>query len=408
MHITNESDALYQALSEPSRRAILKNLRFGSKSVSQIVAATNLKQPNVSNHLAKMKQQGIVGAERIGRCVHYFLATPYAEVLLRTHEFVANATPQSSDFSASPPISADSDAPGASPHTKSILHAESDFVPAAGRPHLSADANRSDDNCPPIAKQSKRLRKKTINNGVGLEPTVRGNSEANGTDVRISLWRSRYLDSLLRGDEQTANALVNVMLAENGALETIYTHVFGPALNMIGDMWERGEIDEAHEHHASAITERMMARVAHFRTPVMHTRHTALLGCVVDNWHSFGLRMLADGLREIGWDTVFLGANVPAESFIRMAAAKRPDLIVISCAMETQIDAARELILSLDSLRSADGERNFQIVVGGNGLSVNRELPKELPVDFTAEDLSHFLSIVRSRFPAPSQSPRNE
>ncbi len=77
----NDPDVLSQAIAEPSRRALLENLRFGAKTVTQLVDATALKQPNVSNHLAKMKQQGIVRSERIGRQV----------ILLAFHAFRGRA-----------------------------------------------------------------------------------------------------------------------------------------------------------------------------------------------------------------------------------------------------------------------------------------------------------------------------
>src|SRR5579862_7672418 len=93
MRNSHDPDFLSLALAEPSRRALLENLRFGRKSVTELVTATNLKQPNVSNHLAKMRQQGIVRAERIGRQVYYSLAMPFADVLLRMHELAANPSP---------------------------------------------------------------------------------------------------------------------------------------------------------------------------------------------------------------------------------------------------------------------------------------------------------------------------
>ena len=45
----------------------MEHLRVGRKSVSELVHLTHLKQPNVSNHLAKMREQGLVRAERSGR-----------------------------------------------------------------------------------------------------------------------------------------------------------------------------------------------------------------------------------------------------------------------------------------------------------------------------------------------------
>ena len=47
-----------------------------------LVGSTGLKQPNVSNHLARLRESGIVVARRAGRQVFYSLADPMVETLL--------------------------------------------------------------------------------------------------------------------------------------------------------------------------------------------------------------------------------------------------------------------------------------------------------------------------------------
>jgi MerR family transcriptional regulator, light-induced transcriptional regulator len=70
---------LYEELGEPSRRSILCVLRTGPKNVSELVCATSLKQPNVSNHLSRLRERGVVSARRVGREVYYALAGPEVE-----------------------------------------------------------------------------------------------------------------------------------------------------------------------------------------------------------------------------------------------------------------------------------------------------------------------------------------
>lgn len=60
---------------EPSKRFLLAELKTGPKSVTELCEATGLKQPNVSNHLAKMKDRGIVRSSKAGRQVYYSLAS---------------------------------------------------------------------------------------------------------------------------------------------------------------------------------------------------------------------------------------------------------------------------------------------------------------------------------------------
>lgn len=66
---------LIKELGEPSKRTILALIKASPKSVTDIVDATGMKQPNVSNHLARMKQKGIVRSSKVGRQVFYSLAS---------------------------------------------------------------------------------------------------------------------------------------------------------------------------------------------------------------------------------------------------------------------------------------------------------------------------------------------
>ncbi len=73
---------LLEELSETSRRQLLSELRSGPRSVNELVRSTGLKQPNVSNHLARMKARGVVSAKKVGRQVFYGLASPEVEAVL--------------------------------------------------------------------------------------------------------------------------------------------------------------------------------------------------------------------------------------------------------------------------------------------------------------------------------------
>ncbi len=73
---------VYEELADTSRRQILAELIGGSKNVCQIVKATCLKQPNVSNHLARMRERGILRATKSGREVFYSISSPEIEAVI--------------------------------------------------------------------------------------------------------------------------------------------------------------------------------------------------------------------------------------------------------------------------------------------------------------------------------------
>src|SRR5205823_5495844 len=65
---------LFRGFGDPSRLGILDALRGGPLTVTEIVAATGLSQPNVSNHLACLRDCGLVAAKPSGRYVTYQLS----------------------------------------------------------------------------------------------------------------------------------------------------------------------------------------------------------------------------------------------------------------------------------------------------------------------------------------------
>ena len=62
---------VFQALADPSRRAILESLTRGEAGVKALTARFDISQPAVSQHLATLKDAGLVDARREGRCVYY-------------------------------------------------------------------------------------------------------------------------------------------------------------------------------------------------------------------------------------------------------------------------------------------------------------------------------------------------
>lgn len=62
---------VFQALADPSRRAILASLTRGEAAVKDLTERFDLSQPAISQHLAALKGAGLVHGRREGRCVYY-------------------------------------------------------------------------------------------------------------------------------------------------------------------------------------------------------------------------------------------------------------------------------------------------------------------------------------------------
>jgi len=65
---------LFGVLADSSRLMILYLLKKGPAFVSQVVQKTGLKQSNASKHLAVLYDAGLLGRERMGNQIRYFVA----------------------------------------------------------------------------------------------------------------------------------------------------------------------------------------------------------------------------------------------------------------------------------------------------------------------------------------------
>jgi DNA-binding transcriptional ArsR family regulator len=71
-----------KALAHENRLMILCILSQGEKSVSELEAMLSLRQPTVSQQLARLRADGLVATRRDGKTIHYSLASEEARVVV--------------------------------------------------------------------------------------------------------------------------------------------------------------------------------------------------------------------------------------------------------------------------------------------------------------------------------------
>ena len=84
-HKTSEAAGLLKLLANENRLLILCRLaQAGEVSVNDLVDAVGLSQSALSQHLAKMREEGLLATRRVAQAVFYRIADPDAARLL-TH-----------------------------------------------------------------------------------------------------------------------------------------------------------------------------------------------------------------------------------------------------------------------------------------------------------------------------------
>ncbi len=83
----DQAARLLKALGNPQRLMILCNLVGGELTVGELIARLPLSQSATSQHLAVLREQGIVATRREAQTIHYSLqAGPAAEVIAVLHQ----------------------------------------------------------------------------------------------------------------------------------------------------------------------------------------------------------------------------------------------------------------------------------------------------------------------------------
>jgi DNA-binding transcriptional ArsR family regulator len=65
--VTRSPDAVFHALADPTRRAMLDLLRRGSRSAGEIASAFPVSRPAISKHLRRLRGSRLVHERRRGR-----------------------------------------------------------------------------------------------------------------------------------------------------------------------------------------------------------------------------------------------------------------------------------------------------------------------------------------------------
>jgi methanogenic corrinoid protein MtbC1 len=200
------------------------------------------------------------------------------------------------------------------------------------------------------------------------------NHAQNPDEPRIAELAGAYADALILGDEFAAEITIREAMDAGLSTAEIDEKVIAPALWLIGELWERGQISVAEEHIATEITVRVLAlqREAQ-RVTRARGRHRVMLATVPGECHVVALRMVENLVRGAGYDVVMLGADVPAPTIATAARQHEADVLCLSSTMPGRRD---DLLAVIDEVRLARPSAAF--VLGGRGLTVEDQMRAEV------------------------------
>jgi excisionase family DNA binding protein len=179
--------------------------------------------------------------------------------------------------------------------------------------------------------------------------------------MQVRSWdaQSRRLhDLLVAGEDLPARRLVERL--HDGGVDTVTLceELFTPALRTCGDEWARGRLSIAEEHRATAICDRLLARLT--THPRGRPRGVAVVCTPPGETHALPAAMASVCLRADRWRVHHLGTEVPAADLAAMTGAVDADLVVFSVTLASAGGGA-------DAVLEAGARDGVKVLVGGPG-----------------------------------------
>lgn len=173
-----------------------------------------------------------------------------------------------------------------------------------------------------------------------------------------------YLSALLDGDKAECTRIVNTLLENNTDIKEIYTKLFQRSMYRIGHLWESNRSSIAEEHIATKITESLLNLVYPRIMETPRNGKKIVITCVDKEFHEIGPRIVSDFFELNGWESIFLGANTPANEVLNIIKDKQPDLVGISNSFYINV---LRLVKMIELIIGEFPDQ--EIIVGGQALA---------------------------------------
>jgi methanogenic corrinoid protein MtbC1 len=198
-----------------------------------------------------------------------------------------------------------------------------------------------------------------------------------------------YLEYLLKGKRGEATILINELIQKKVSVKDIYQFIFQVSQYEVGRLWQCNKITVAHEHYCTAATQQIMSGLY---PHIFSTKRKGkiLVACSISGeLHELGIRMVSDFFEMDGWDTYYLGANMPDKQLLDSLIEYKADVLALSVTLPTHISKVAAFI---KKVREHPDLAELKIMVGGYPFLTTPELWKRVAADAFAQNADQALT----------------
>lgn len=201
---------------------------------------------------------------------------------------------------------------------------------------------------------------------------------------------NKYLSLLLDRKRKLATDHIHSLLEKGISVKSIYQNIFQVTQYEIGLLWQYNKISVANEHFCTSATHIIMSGLNQKLFNENRLGRSMLACCIEGDHHEIGIRMVTDFFEMEGWDTFYLGANLPDQQLIDALEEFKPDVLALSITLPFHVSNASALI---NRIKGIFGD-SIAIIVGGYPFQINPGLWQKMGADGFADSASNAVKIA--------------
>ena len=174
-------------------------------------------------------------------------------------------------------------------------------------------------------------------------------------------------EAVINGRRSVATELTKEALAKGAAPEDLINNYLIPALNVVGDRFEKKKIFVPE----MMIAAKSMQDCVDLVRPLLKkeadtTFGTVVIGTVFGDLHDIGKNLTKLLLESSGFKVIDLGENVPTDKFVESAKGQDADVVGLSSLLTTGDPHVEETVRAL---KTSDISEKLKVICGGAALT---------------------------------------
>lgn len=197
-----------------------------------------------------------------------------------------------------------------------------------------------------------------------------------------------FRELLANGDEAGCREQLHRSISGGVAKSKAAEDLITDAMHGLGSAWQEHDLDPYQERRGCDICVRLINELRSELPPLPADAPYAFGGTPNGDPYQLPTALVELALRELGWNAVSLGSNLPLDSFLQAAHDCEPQLVWLSVSA---VEDPATFIAQQNRLSELLGE-NVPLLVGGRAL--NDELRPKLRYTAHCDSVSHMVELA--------------